>query len=560
LTGAGRVGPATVLFGLAAVTSAVVLVVWQSHLTFFYDDWDPLLHRRGLSADVLLRPHIDHILLATTLVYKAIQATIGMESLTPYAIASTAMFILSATLLFVYMRRRIGEWLALAAVLPVLFLGAAHEDLLWPFQMFFFGAMAAGLASLLVLERARPHADPLACGLLVLSFTFSELAVPFILGAGLVIAQERGPLRRIYVVAVPLVLYAIWYLGWGHTAQSYLSFDNIAHSAPFVLDGLAAGIASLLGLVSGGLVDGGLDWGRPLLLALAVAGGLRVRFGPPLSRWFWVSLVVLISFWLLTAANASVGRPPTASRYQYIGAVLTLLVVADLAAGLGRPRAPVIGAAFAVAVVSVLGNIVLLHDSYSNLRGVTPTVRGGLAGLDIEAGNADPGLVLDTRNSGFNYIGSVEAGPYLSAVSAFGSPAYSEAELADAPERARRAADLVMGAALRLGLRPAPASAATGACVTLHPRPGSPVALTLEPGRRVTLEPTPGARAEVALRRFASETFPVEAGPLSGPAVLAIPRDLSNREWQVQLGGAGPVRACGATPPRLAATPAAPTL
>ena len=34
-----------------------------------------------------------------------------------------------------------------------------------------------------------------------------------------------------------------------HEGQSYLSFDNVANSARYVLDGLASGIASLLGLI-----------------------------------------------------------------------------------------------------------------------------------------------------------------------------------------------------------------------------------------------------------------------------------------------------------------------
>ena len=44
-------------------------------------------------------------------------------------------------LLFVYVRRRVGEWLALAGVLPILFLGPAWDDLLFPFQISFFGSV-----------------------------------------------------------------------------------------------------------------------------------------------------------------------------------------------------------------------------------------------------------------------------------------------------------------------------------------------------------------------------------------------------------------------------------
>ena len=108
--------------------------------------------------------------------------------------------------------------------------------------------MAAGLGALLVIEREDKRGDALACALLILSFTFSELALPFVLGVGVAIAQARGPLRRAYVVVVPLLLYAVWYAGWGHTGTSYLSFHNVANSPVYVLDGLASGLVSLLGL------------------------------------------------------------------------------------------------------------------------------------------------------------------------------------------------------------------------------------------------------------------------------------------------------------------------
>ena len=84
-----------------------------------------------------------------------------MSSVTPYAIASTAVFLLSVVLLFVWMRRRVGAWLALAGTLPLLFLGAAYEDLLTPFQVGYFAPVACGLGALLALERGRPR-DPAA--------------------------------------------------------------------------------------------------------------------------------------------------------------------------------------------------------------------------------------------------------------------------------------------------------------------------------------------------------------------------------------------------------------
>jgi hypothetical protein len=563
LTIARRISPPTALFILAAAASGVLLIALQSHLTFVYDDWDPLLDRRAWSAHDLLRPHLDHILLATTLVYKAIQATIGMESLVPYAVASTSVFLLSAALLFVYIRRRVGEWLALAGVLPILFLGTAAGDLLAPFQIFFFGSMACGLGALLAIEGEGSRRDLLACALLAVSFTFSELALPFVLGVAVAIGLDRGPLRRAYVVLVPLLLYALWYAGWGHTAPSALSFSNVAHSLGYVLEGLAAGVASLFGLTTGGAVNA--DLGRPLLLGLLLLAALRIRSGPPVSRWFWVSLVVLLSFWFLTAVNAMPLRPPDTSRYQYIGAVLLLLVAADLADGLARNgwSLAVVVIALAVAAASVAGNLAALHHDYVFQRDGLRLERGGLTGLEIESDHADPAFTLNQQNAGFKYFGSIVAGPYLSAVREFGSPAYSESELSNAPEGARVSADLVMGSVLRPTLRPAPQrpgvegpapslvgppgalAAQRGGCISVSPAAGASPVIAVPPSG-VFLKAARDESVSLHLRRFATQSFPVSAGRLAGSAILTIPPDRSSRPWQLQLGTTGVVTACRA--------------
>ena len=312
-----RLATPPVLVGALAAASATLLLVWQSRLTFFIDDWDLLLGRRGFNAHVFLDPHNEHIIIAPTAIYKAIQATLGMDSLLPYAVVATAAFIASAILLFVYLRPRTGDWLALAGTALVLFLGAAYEDLLTPFQVGYFGSMAFGLGALLVLERRGRAADAWTCVLLVLSLTFSELGVPFIIGVAVLIALDRGPWRRAYVVAIPLVLYAIWYLGWGHTAVSHFSFHNVANSPAYALDGFASSVGSLLGLstppITGG--SGGLDWGRPILVGLIVLAVLRLWRLKRFPATLWGPLAIGVS-WLLTAANTSAERAPTASRYH----------------------------------------------------------------------------------------------------------------------------------------------------------------------------------------------------------------------------------------------------
>jgi hypothetical protein len=536
----------------ATIASGVLLIAMQSHLTFFIDEWDLLLHRRGFSANAFLDPHAEHIVLAATIVYKTIQATLGMDSLAPFGVVSTAAFLASAVLLFVYIRRRVGEWLALAAVVLILFMGPAYDDLLSPFQVSFFGAMACGIGALLALERRDQRGDVIACVLLVVSLTFGELGLSFALGAAVAIALDRGPPRRAYVVAVPILLYVLWYLGWGHTGTKELSFDNLARSPRFVLDGFASNIASMFGL--------SFDIGRPILVALVVVAALRLRSLNRIPSWFWVTGAIAVSFWALIAFNAALGRTPTASRYQYVGAVLVLLVAAELARGV-RPRWRVLVGVYAVVGAAALTNLSTLHRAYVGLHNEAAIVRGGLAGLEIGRDTESPSFVLTEDNSDFNYFELVHAGSYLSATDKFGSPAYTQAELAAAPEAAHVAADKVLASGLPVtfdATRRPPSAAGPapqlvspgggvsekGSCLRVKPTRGAPSVVSLPPGGAI-LRGSPGQTAQVSLRRYATLSFPIDAGTLRHSAVLEIPEDRSTRPWQMELDSSGPVTVCG---------------
>jgi hypothetical protein len=553
-----RIDP-RVLLAVAVAASGVLLLVLLSHLTFFNDDWDPLLYRRGFSVDVLLRPHAEHILLGPTLIYKGIQATIGMESLIPYAVVSTGSFLASAMLLFLYLRRRVGDWLALAGVLPVLFMGTAWEVLLWPFEISFTASMATGIGALLALERRDGEGDALACALLVVSLAFSELALSFVLGAAVWMILARRRWSRAWVVAIPLVLYAAWYAGWGHTAESHVSVHNLVHSPKYVLDALASNASSLLGAPSSTN-----PWvRRSLLIVLAVAAGLRVRSPKPLPRSLWSALAVLLSFWFLAAIGTMPGREPIASRYQYVGGVLLLMVLAELASGI-RLRRPMVLGVLGIGCLAAIANLVVLGHNDEKMSDWATRARGALAGFEIGGASADPGFIAGPYNTDIVSLNSLEVGLYLSAADAFGSPAYSAAELASAPEEARVAADQLLAAAEELRLfaldRPPPpggpppqvaggtgTAASRGSCLTVTGASGgSPTVDLPHPG--VTVSGPPGSLEDVALRRFAS-SFPVRF-QLRGTGVLLIRSDRSPRPWQLRVSGPGPTRICGIAPTR----------
>ena len=533
------------VFGVAITVSAVLLFALGSQLTFLIDEWDLLLQRRGLSAGVLLDPHNEHIVLAPVLIWKLIQATLGMESIAPYTVPAIAVFLASVVLLFVYLRRRVGPWLALAGAAPVLFLGSAWEDLLSPFQIGYFGSMACGLGMLLALDRGGRRDGPLAAVLLTLSLTFSSLGLPFAVGAAIEVGRRPDRLRRAYIVAVPVALYAAWWLGWGQAAENQLSLSNVSASPGYVLDGFASSLSSLFGFVlgPGDFEASSLSWGRPLLVAALVGAivlGLRTR--ERTTHWLWIVAGIAFVFWLLTALNAGEWyRAATVPRYRYVGVIFVLLIAAEVLRDI-RPSRAVLAVVLTCAVFSIVGNLWLLRDAYQGLGAASERVRGGLAGLEIARERADPELELTNENSGWGYLGFVDAGSYLSAIDQFGSPAYDPTELAGAPEAAREAADTTLATALQLTAKrsPRPASAS---CLVSPLRSDEPRVFSLPPGGAVIQLRSGAARAR--LRRFASESFPVDLGALPRGAVsLAIPLDRSTQPWELELQGAGQVGLC----------------
>jgi hypothetical protein len=527
----------------ASVASAILLVHLTGATTFLLDDWGFLLDRRGLNAHALLDPFNDQLRLGPILVYRALVEVFGMDSARPFQLASTATFLASAALLFAWLRGRVDQWLALGAAILVLFLGAAWEDLLWAFQIGYFGSMAAGLGMLVALRRETAGADRLACILLVVALAFSSLGIPFAIGAGVALATGPRWRQRLYLVAVPLLLFALWWLGWGHVAENHLSLHNLANAPLYVFDSIASALSSLLGLATprDEATVGAYEWGRPLaVFALALAAWRIHRLGS-VPRWLWVVGAIAFSFWALSAINQDPGRDPSASRYQYAGGIFVLLIAGELLRGI-RVAWQALVAGAAMVALAVLSNISFLNQSAQSNEDISDLVKADLGAVEIARDTVDPAFVLESAIAGTDYV-RVAAGPYLSAADAFGSPADSPEEIAAAPEPARAAADRVLASALGVSVvstRP-PGS---GECTRLA---ASDTAAPFDlPAGGVVVSGSPTSDVQLRLRRFAGELFPISAGSLTGAESVAItiPEDRSSVPWQLQVTGKGEVAVC----------------
>ncbi len=552
----------TLLLGVALVASAALMLALTWDTTFFQDSWAFIVDRRGYSADVFLVPHNEHIVLIPVAIEKLFLETFGLGTMLPEQVLLTLMLCAVAVLVFVYVRRRLGSWPALIAALLLLFLGAAWEVLLWPFEISLVGSVLTGVAMLLTLEREDRRGDISACVLLLLSVGFSSLGVAFCLGAAVDVLQRRRKrgLGRAYVPAIPLFLYAIWYFGYGHEAQSAASLHNAIHAPVFLAEGLVVSTGALLGV----------SWiaeelpGDPrkymtlvaVLVLAALLAYLQARrpallrvFRAPLrlSSRFWPVAVAAAAFWLLAGLNKIPGREANASRYLYMGGVFVLLIAADLLTEV-RLRRPVLIAAGTVALAAVASNMVPMLEGGEILDEQTALARADLGAIEIARRTVPPDFWLHPELAGTPSLINVTAGPYLEVRDQFGSPAYTPAELAGAPELGRRQADIVLAEALPVSLETsAPhVGALEGGCVRVRGNAGAnSTGLRLSSGETSVRVP-PGGSARIRLRRFAVGEYPVGLGRVPGgsAALLRIPRDGSGRPWRLRVEAPAGVTVC----------------
>jgi len=536
-----------VLLGAALLASAALLLALTHGLTFFQDTWEFLMNRRDFEADSLFTPHNEHIAVVQVAVQIFLLEVFGMSSAAPEHVLLILALLAAATLFFVYARRRVGPWPALMGTVLLLFLGPAWQDILWPFELGFVGSVLFGLAMLLALDRDDRKGDIAATVFLAIATGFSSLGLSFIAAAAVNVLQrhrERG-WGRAYVVAIPAGLFALWFLGWGHDAESHLSLQNILSSPPFVLEGLAASVESLLGLADPP-VEGvaTVGWGQPLLVALiglVIYGQVR---RPGFSPGFWVVAAATATNWFLAAFNYIPGREPTTGRYMYAGGLFVLLLAVELLRGVKVNRT-VLLVAGAVTLAAVSANLVILRDGSRWLDNQTVLTRSDLAAIEISRRSVDPYFALAPDVAGTPSLIDVQAGKYLEAEREYGSPAYTPTELASAPEVGRRQADIVLSQALPLSTetivdaKPDP----QGVCTTVPGGQGSD--LRLGPGvTRIELEPGPAASFN--LRRFAVAEYPVptEGAPGGSTTLLTIPPDTSQRPWRLQVQAEQAARVC----------------
>jgi hypothetical protein len=529
---------------------------------FYYgrvaDKQGQLVHYAPFSPEYLLAPFNGHLPLGGRFVYELVFATIGAHY-TVFVLVNIAALWAVAGLVFELARRRVGNAAALAPCIVLLFLGFAREQLLWPLDFNTAASLAAGLGAVLAIQRDDRRGDVLACVLLVVSVAMIELGLAFALGIALWLvvsrprpralvdtAWLRGVLRRAWIVAIPVVLYAAWYVWARRFGQSEAHSGN-AHLLPETfMHGAAAAMGSLTGTnpIVAGTYIGSVTWfGRALAVAAGVALLVRI-WGRRLPRTIWIWLLVLGIYWGLLAIAA---RPAEGSRYILVAAALIVLIAADCARR--RLPDPAAIALLVLAAVALPANIVQLTKDRGDdtLHHDPPVSSTEFAMLELAREHVDPEYVVtaDPRVAevdGGLFIG-IPAGAYLDAAADNGSIARSLGEVRESDETLRQIADASLIGALGVEAEPGPPPGRGARCRTIGVEPGAESATFEVAAGTTLLRPTAGAKTGLWLSRFADPPgIGVDYMPPGRWTALTIPADEAPDPWRATVDHA--VRAC----------------
>jgi hypothetical protein len=350
---------------LASLALALPVLAWVNRDQWFSgDEWE-LVTSNGLGSNPtrsgLFAPHFEHWITAGILVYKALYGAFAARTYVPY-LAVMIVVILAVAHLSWRLLLRIGVTPALATAVAALtiVMAVGWENRSTAFQMVVIGPVALGFGALLVLPTSGPleRRDAIVVALLLVGLMCSGTGVTMTAVVVLAALLCRGWKVAAGIVALPAVVYGIWFVAEGSSGQrDDTPMSTVLRDLPgFVWRGLTHALDDFalvehVGVLLLVLVVVWLVWKVahtglrrepwPLVVATTVGAlasvtltGLRRSTAPPVSRYS--DIVVLLALpavalmvqdggrWLIRRA----GRPALAVLSALVVAFLVVQVVA----------------------------------------------------------------------------------------------------------------------------------------------------------------------------------------------------------------------------------------
>ncbi len=437
-----------------------------------------------------------------------------------------------AALFFVLARRRVGGPIALLPTLVLLFFGSSAEVVLSPLGLPISLSVAFGLATFVALERETRGGDVAALILLVLSVLSDTFGAIIAGGVLLYLLLDPARRRRIWVAAVPLLLYVAWWVWARKFDQDIAAASNLAGVPVFVLESAAATLGAITGIgKSFGTSSDALEAiVKAVFIAISLAGaallvvrGRRVGAGATL----WAFALTLLAFWVAIALSESDVRQPSTPRYLLFAAIMVFLILAESYRGerFGRRATTVL----AVVLLACLGgNLARLIHNSDGLADRAEMVQADLAMIELAGPAANPGFQSQVAGPPASPDIVAPAGELNDFTDRYGSLGFTLDEVRALPSGERADADFVLVGALAVLALDADEAVLENAADCRDVEGG----FELAPGASV-LRPTSDEEAPLSIGRFGAEPTVVVGQPATGSATLInLPEDAAEEPWQ----------------------------
>jgi hypothetical protein len=572
----GDVRSRWLLYALAVICGVVFTVVLRltDYKNFYYDEWDFITQNRTWDLKALFLPHNEHWSTIPILVWKLLFALVGLRTHIPYEGALLATHVTAVLLMFVLVRRHSGDLPAFAAALTLLVLGSGATDITWAFQLTWVASVAFGLAAILLLDGnpAFPGRMIAASAALLCSLMCSGVGLAFLVAIGAELVVDRRRWRFLLAVVVPVIAFGVWFVFFGAGLAgtpgapcptcSPTGFRADVHRGPIGLSyllTLATFVKSGLDGAAAGIFGSGTPW-PPLIIVIAALVGIhwyRKRTIPSIQVGLAAGAIAWFAIVGLGRVQHGTGYA-TDSHYVYVGVVLLLPIVADVASELpwrGVWR-PLLTAAFALALV---GNVTLLHDQTGGQVDLMKTENAELQTVAAFRGAPDMAMQKSLDDT---IMPQLSPGPYFAAVDDLGSPV-PNATVDSLHQLSDKAVDGEMVNLFGDALTVAPDSSRTTEglqCQNIDPSKGSTMDFQVPDGQWLVLEPNNNGDAYLSIGFIsAPPSKPLRQAHLTAgtPVWVHLPDTGKQIDWRlrVQVIDANVGRVCGTTALRVGQTP-----
>jgi len=377
----------------------------------------------------LFEPYVGHLVTMPLVVYWAVLNLIGPGEYVLFKALTFCSILLLSWVLFLWGRKRVPAWVAVAPALLILIFPQDTLHYLYGNGFFIVFALACGLGSLLFFERGTRGGDIAAFTLLLVGMMTYTVAVPFAIGI-LIASALKKRWGRLWISFIPLLAYLVWRLTLAQMAAEWEDaspdWGNLLVLPAWIFQATGLTLAAILGLGFDFLelptkTVSGPDYLAPVLAALLLIAVAKAMATRGARRDLLVVTLIgigLFSSQVLVWGTFETRATPKLERYLYPNALIVLMLLIETARGISWGQRHLISL-WTVTAISLIGAIGFMANT-DRRQSVIEKNRAEILAIELlESSNSAPPVTSQNRltvrdtfdakaGSRFGYLGLTE--------------------------------------------------------------------------------------------------------------------------------------------------------